>query len=191
MGLLSTIREALGIAPTKPRETPRRRPPTVTYSAELVSTPPVGYESVYLPRELQAELLVPRADGLPPLHLVRHAGAVWLAEDTTGKLVNAKCSYLRRLGIWGVSVRGTDHYDAKAVLGPAQLVREPDNAHDPNAVAIHVRGHIIGHFNKRKAAGLARAIDAGEPVAAEVISISPAKVIAARPEILQHLHRRV
>ena len=131
MGLLNSIREVLGIGSRGPGEAPARRPPDVTYRAELVGAQHEGYESVYLSTERQAELLAPRADGLPPLHLVRHAGALWLAEDTTGKLINVDNRYLRRLGIFGVKVRGTRYYTGRARLGPAALVREPDNPPRP------------------------------------------------------------
>ncbi|WP_372967250.1 HIRAN domain-containing protein [Microbacterium sp.] len=191
MGLLNSIREVLGIASVSPGEAPAQRRPVVTYRSELVAAPPEGYESVYLPTERQAELLVPRADGLPPLHLVRHVGALWLAEDTTGKLINVDNRYLRRLGIFGVKVRGTHYYTGRAKLGPAALVREPDNPHDPNAVAIHVGGEMLGHYNKGTARSLAKRLDAGEPLQAVVISTDPAKVISAPSDILRHLYRTV
>jgi len=189
MGLLNSIREVLGIASASPGEAPAPRPPDVTYRAELVTSQHEGYDSVYLSTERQAELLVPRADGLPPLHLVRHAGALWLAEDTTGKLINVDNRYLRRLGIFGVKVRGTRYYTGRARLGPAALVREPDNPHDPNAVAIHVGGEMLGHYNKGMARSLAKRLDAGEPLQAAVISTDPAKVISAPSDILRHLYR--
>lgn len=189
MGLLSSIREVLGIASVSRREAPAQRPPVVTRSAEVVTAQPEGYESVYLSTERQAELLVPRADGLPPLHLVRHAGALWLAEDTSGKLINVDNRYLRRLGIFGVKVRGTRYYNGTARLGPAELVREPDNPHDPNAVGIHVGGEMLGHYNKGMARSLAKRLDMGEPLQAMVISTDPAKVISAPSDVLRHLYR--
>lgn len=197
MGLLDAIRAVLTGKPTATRPAPTssaEQPPhriTVSARVERGSGPPAGYESPYLSADRQAELLVPRPDGLPPLHLSRHRGALWLTEDTTGKLVNAKSRHLRSLGIWGATVRGTDHYDGTARIGPAELVREPDNPYDANAVAVHVGGKIIGHFNKQKAAALARVLDAGEQLEATIISTDPAKVIAARPEVLAHLRRRL
>lgn len=196
MGILDSLRAAFGgkpnTRPTPPQstESPPRRV-AVSARVERSSGPPVGYESPYLPSDRHAELLVPRPDGLPPLHLSRYRGALWLTEDTTGKLVNAKSRSLRSLGIWGATVRGTDHYDAKARLGTAELVREPDNPFDANAVAVHVGGKIIGHFNKQKAAALAKVLDAGEQLEATIISADPAKVLAARPEVLAHLRRHL
>lgn len=196
MGILDSLRAAFGgklstrPTPSHSSEPPPRRV-VISARVERSSGPPAGYESPYLPSDRQAELLVPRPDGLPPLHLSRYHGALWLTEDTTGKLVNAKSRALRSLGIWGATVRGTDYYDTKARLGDAELVREPDNPFDANAVAVHVGGKIIGHFNKQKASALAKVLDAGEQLVATIISVDPAKVIAARPEVLTHLRRRL
>lgn len=83
------------------------------------------------------------------------------------------------------------YYHGTARLGPAALVREPDNPHDRNAVAIYVDGRIIGHFNRGMAPGLSKLLDAGEPLQAAVISTDPTKVLAARPEVLAHLRRNL
>ncbi|MBN8206996.1 hypothetical protein JF550_13665 [Microbacterium esteraromaticum] len=188
MGLLDSIRALLGAkppAPTAPSSPPTTR---VAFRAEVVREP---QESAYLDQEDHARLLQPGADGLAPLHFVRRNGALWLAEDTTGKLLNVDNRYLRRLGIWGVKVRGRTLYGGAQRLGPADLIREPDNPHDANAVAIHVEGRMIGYYNKGMAPGLAKLLDAGEPLEAVVISTDPAKVLAARPEVLAHLRRRL
>ncbi|MEU4015811.1 hypothetical protein AB0E56_11155 [Microbacterium sp. NPDC028030] len=197
MGLLDTLRAAFGLGtearPAPPESTadPQPRHITISVRVERPQGPPEGYESPYLPADRQAELLVPRPDGLPPLHLSRYRGELWLTEDTTGKLVNVKARQLRSLGIWGATVRGASHYETKARLGPAELVREPDNPYDANAVAIHVGGKIIDHYNKQKAAALAKVLDGGEPLIAQIISVNPPKVIATRAEVLAHLSRRL
>lgn len=151
--------------------------------------------SIYLPSERFADLLKPGPNGLPPLHIVAHKGAYWLAEDSTGLLVNVGNRFLRKLGIWSVSVRGTRYYDQTSVkTGPAFLIREPNNVHDPNAVAIHVNGSTIGYFNKQMAVGLAKEIDAGAQLYAYVISAGeevPTKVIAGEITLLNHLFRTV
>jgi len=36
--------------------------------------------------------------------------------------------------------------------GPAHLLPEPQNRHDPNAIAVHVEGHVIGYLAKELAA---------------------------------------
>lgn len=189
MGLLDSIRALLGNKPPAPTSASSQPTTRVTFRAEVVTGEP--QESSYLAQEDHARLLQPNADGLAPLHFVRRNGALWLAEDTTGKLLNVDNRYLRRLGIWGVKVRGRRYYDGTPRLGPADLAREPDNPHDANAVAIHVDGRIIGHYNKGMAPGLAKLLDAGESLEAVVISTDPAKVLAARPEVLAHLRRRL
>lgn len=35
---------------------------------------------------------------------------------------------------------------------PAELVPEPDNPHDPNAISVRVRGHVVGYLSKEDAA---------------------------------------
>lgn len=188
MGFFDSIRAVLAgkpPAPTSPGSPPHAR---VTFRAEVVREP---HESAYLGQEDHARLLQPTADGLAPLHFVRRDGALWLAEDTTGKLINVDNRALRRLGIWGVKVRGRSLYSGAQRLGPADLIREPDNPYDSNAVAIHVDGHMIGYYNKGMAPALAKLLDAGEPLEATVISTDPAKVLAARPEVLAHLGRRL
>lgn len=49
-----------------------------------------------------------------------------------------------------------------------ELRREPNNRHDPNAVAVHVRGHKVGHIPANEAAPVAAAFDAGFDVVAKV-----------------------
>lgn len=50
---------------------------------------------------------------------------------------------------------------------------------------------MIGYYNKGMTPGLAKLLDAGEPMEATVISTDPAKVLAARSEVLAHLRRRL
>jgi hypothetical protein len=70
-------------------------------------------------------------------------------------------NYPHRLEIRGESF----HLDAlqrlqrPATTGP-QLVREPYNRYDCNAVAVHIQGEIVGHFAREQAAELAHVLDA-------------------------------
>lgn len=151
------------------------------------------WDSPYLPSSRWDDLLVADAEGMPPLRLREYRGALWLSEDSTGLLVNVGNKHLRRLGIWSAAIRGTAHYDQSNVgIGEASLVREPDNPFDANAVAVHVGGSCVGHFNKQMAAGLARNLDSGGELEAFVISAGAGtrpKVIAATPEVMAHLKR--
>lgn len=79
----------------------------------------------------------------------------------------------------------------KAVVGPATLIREPDNEHDKNAVAIHQNGQRIGYYNRGMAPSLARALDAGTKLSGYVVSTSPAKIIAADALVMDWLKRKL
>lgn len=139
-------------------------------------------ESRYLAHD-QAHLLAPRADGDLPLRL----DGEWLVEKSTGLRVNVDNRALRRLGIWGVKLRGTRYYPAVPHLGAVDLVREPNNPHDPNAVAVTQDGVMLGHYNRGMAPGLAKVIDSGSELSAILVSLSPLKVVAAAPDVLSKL----
>lgn len=152
--------------------------------------------SVYLHSSQWNDLLVPDANGMPPLRFKEHNGRLWFAEDSTGKLVKVANRKLRSLGIWSCKLRGGKYYpDAvKATrikpFAAAQLVREPDNPHDPHAVAVHTNGGHVGYFNKAMASGLAKRLDAGEVLVAIIASRgTPINVVAASPQIMAHLRR--
>ena len=82
------------------------------------------------------------------------------------------------------------------------LVREPENIHDKNAVAISAikTNNVVGYVNKGMALGISRLILAGTPLHA--ISLSGGrkdtlgtfgtriKILAATPEMVAHLLRK-
>jgi hypothetical protein len=72
-----------------------------------------------------------------------------------------------------------------------ELVRELDNAHDRNAVSIRQHGQHVGYFNKGMAPGVAKALDRGDKLQAVGVSVDPPKVVAASPDIMAHLVRRM
>ena len=51
------------------------------------------------------------------------------------------------------------------------LVREPDNPHDPNAVGVEWRGRRRGYVPRRENSALAWAMDRGEPVSARISTL--------------------
>jgi hypothetical protein len=53
-----------------------------------------------------------------------------------------------------------------------ELVRESENPHDRNAVAVAWRGHKLGYVPKRDNAALAWGLDAGERLKARIIRLS-------------------
>lgn len=62
------------------------------------------------------------------------------------------------------------------------LVREPDNAHDGNAVRVEWQSRKLGYVPRTRNAALAWALDQGEPVAARISGLqrhrSPAKRVS-------------
>jgi hypothetical protein len=82
---------------------------------------------------------------------------------------------------------GFRYYDAGALwdemkVGDAlELVREPDNPHDANAVRVEWRGYQLGYVPRRENADVARQIDRGSRVKARIsrlqMSRSPSKRI--------------
>ena len=51
---------------------------------------------------------------------------------------------------------------------PLELVREPDNPHDANAVRVEWRGHKLGYVPRSENGALAWAMDRGESLRARV-----------------------
>lgn len=71
---------------------------------------------------------------------------------------------LREVAYGRHRIAGSSNYvtdDERRVYGGTSylLVREPENAHDSNAVAVYGRGRKVGHLSAAKAAGLAPILD--------------------------------
>jgi len=174
--------------PVKPVLVSRRETASgITVSAYASGGRPDGYVSPYLSADEAEELVHLDDRGLPNLRVVEFRGEWWLAETSTGRLVNAGSQVLRRLGIWSVRVRGDEHAPGTLRIGPASLVREPDNEFDANAVAVYQDGTRCGYWNKGAARSLARLLDGGQELAAFAISAKPPKVIAAEPRVVTYL----
>lgn len=192
----------------------RRRPPTVhpgdvgtparptlisrhetatgfTVSAYASGGRPDGYVSPYLSADDAETLLRLNERGMPNLRIVEFRNEWWLAETSTGRLVNAGSRALKRLGIWSVRVRGDEYAPGVLRIGPASLVREPENEFDPNAVAIYQNGVRCGYWNKGGARSLAKLLDGGQTLSAYAISAQPPKVIAAEESVMNHLVGRL
>ena len=75
---------------------------------------------------------------------------------------------------------GFRYHDAQAVFGRIQvgdalnLVREPANAHDTNAIRVEWQGHMLGYVPRKENAALAWALDRGERVRARVSQLREA-----------------
>jgi HIRAN domain len=53
-----------------------------------------------------------------------------------------------------------------------ELAREPDNAHDANAVMVLWRGHVLGYVPRRENAALAWGLDRGTPLRARISALA-------------------
>lgn len=61
----------------------------------------------------------------------------------------------------GMRFRGTERLVSGLPAGAElRLVREPNNAHDPNAVQVHSGTTLVGYVKAKDAADLARTLDA-------------------------------
>jgi single-stranded-DNA-specific exonuclease len=74
----------------------------------------------------------------------------------------------------GVTFEGRQEVAARLVPGASlRAVRQPDNPHDPNAIALHdSHGTQVGFFNRRLAGALASVIDAGVEYDVEVTDVT-------------------
>lgn len=55
---------------------------------------------------------------------------------------------------------------------PLELIREPNNAHDKDAVSVWWRGNALGYLPRKENRAIAAAIDKGEAVRAQVENIT-------------------
>jgi HIRAN domain len=110
-------------------------------------------------------------------------GVVWLAgyqlvEPETGRYLARDAAELAARGLHVVGVAGAGRHHAEALatadVGPGRplaLRRDPENEHDPSAIAIEPAGggEQVGWVPREVAAEIAPALDTGEPWAAVVL----------------------
>lgn len=164
-----------------------------------VRKPGLVYRSDYLSSEDETRLLTLDNGGMPTGHLRRVADRLIITPDSAQRaMVNPKSSTLYRLGLFSFGARGTAHYpQARLGLGqPVRLVREPNNSHDVNAIALHTAtgAKPFGYVNNQNAARLAKLIDAGEKIEAICVRAPGSAgvvpmILAARRHVLAHLSR--
>jgi hypothetical protein len=83
-----------------------------------------------------------------------------------------------RLLVQSSALAGFRYAEAAAVwpdlaTGDAlELVREPDNPHDANAVVVLWRGHKLGYVPQRENAALAWGLDRGTPLRARISALA-------------------
>lgn len=187
MGLLEKLRRLLGAdiqppyvtpppeakpkpEPQRLKETAERARPALGPTGPGLSAGP-GHQSRYLSATEASELLVPGPDDELPVR-IRDG---FFQHVPSGKRVPPGNRTLSKHGLVSFGVRGDAYYQSKAADTRAGqraiLVREPDNKHDPNAVAVHALDRNgeqvqVGYVNKGLARRLAKQLDAGVSVAA-------------------------
>lgn len=196
MGISAFINRVLGKA-----EAEERAPADAVAPAELVAPEESPqeiepkYVSDYLPDELQERLFPADLQGVPPVRVKPRRGEAWLVDDVYGRLITPGNRRLTKLGVISLNLRGVEHYRKNhrsatlKPLGKLELVREPDNPHDKNAVAVCAPGTIapLGYVNKALAGQLAKRLDAGEELAAVLLRKQPFSIVIATPEVMRHL----
>ncbi len=102
--------------------------------------------------------------------LFEHADEILAREEYAG--IQDAPSFHTKLA--GVTFEGRQDVIAGLEPGtPLRLVREPDNAYDANACAVHdARGVQVGFLNRRLAAVLSPVLDAGVEYDAEVTDVT-------------------
>ena len=109
-------------------------------------------------------------------------GQVWVAgyqllDPDSGRYLARDAQELtsRGLHVAGVAGAGRHHADAIASSDaaapgrPLELRRDPDNEHDPNAIAVHAGGEQVGWVPRELAEELAPQLDEGETYSAIVL----------------------
>lgn len=76
-------------------------------------------------------------------------------------------------------IRGFGYHAGPQVLGRMRpgdaldLVREPENPHDADAIAVYWSGHPLGYLPREENRTLARLLDGGAELRAQVVSTCP------------------
>jgi HIRAN domain len=105
-------------------------------------------------------------------------GQVWIAGwtpvDESGRYLardapELAARGLRVAGVAGARFQAHAESDAAAPGCRLELRRDPDNEHDPNAIAVLAGGEQVGWVPRELAAELAPELDAGRPWSAAVL----------------------
>ena len=99
-------------------------------------------------------------------------------KDNRQQSQSEKTTGIFHTNIAGITYKNKDGSDRRDVIAKCkegdslQLRREPDNEYDPNAVAVFtLHGKQMGYLYREEAAEIARELDSGRPVDAEIVKI--------------------
>jgi hypothetical protein len=107
-------------------------------------------------------------------------GQVWLTgyqlvDPETGSFLARDAPQLAERGLHVAGVAGAQFREAALAAAeltpgdPLELRREPDNPHDPHAIAVDGGGQHLGFVPRELAEEIAPGLDAGEPWSAVVL----------------------
>ncbi|TPG12901.1 HIRAN domain-containing protein [Pedococcus bigeumensis] len=171
------------------------------------SVPLTGQDRWYVPVDGNRDRFVDPDGGMPLLHLIRyHSGGehvLRLCEDATGLLMGPTDRRLAPAGIYVSNLRGESYHKTACRRGnfspgtAVQLKREPNNSHDPFAVAITADADgaaVAAYVNKAKARTLAKLLDHGTDLAAVSLrgtssntACEQVSVLVTRADVMAHL----
>jgi len=159
-------------------------------------------ERWYVPSDGPADRFVPPVGQMPALHLIEYEGDLRLCEDATGLLIGPTDRRLHLAGLYVANLRGTKYHAEAAQAAdlrpgrPLRFVREPDNPHDPFAIAVYPRqgDGPVGYVNKQKARAWSKLLAAGEQLSivslrgtAPGMDCEAVAVLAAKPQVVVSL----
>lgn len=175
-----------------PQQAPMQRP-VVTTRARAPGPPP-GYVSPWLKADEKNALFEGVDRSTIPVVLRDNGRGYYLTDPRSGKQMPFDNTRMPRVELWGVNVRGSDHYRPAWSNMPqgatVELVHEPDNPHDPNAVAIQYQGRTIGYYNRGMAKRLARrGIDGLEAYVLGITREDTPRVLAAPADVWDQIGR--
>jgi hypothetical protein len=157
-----------------------------------------AYRAGYIPATEAKTLLVPDENSRPPLRLVTADSGFELAIPD-GRLLDYKTLALRHFGIFAFRVVGMSYQQNPGQPftfrdgQPVGIRREPDNQHDPYAVALTTGNppRRFGYVNKQRARWVGELLDDGEHLEAIIIQSSAAspRALITTPNMLAHLRR--
>lgn len=130
----------------------------------------------YLTPEAETDALRPGPDGLLNARLERVRDRLLVVTPTGW--VNPKSRIAHLTGLDSFTVRGTGYHPGAVKAGkftpgtPVRLIREPDNPHDPNAIAIYAETgrNRAGYVPAARAKRLAKLLDAD--AGADLVAVS-------------------
>ncbi|WP_162794462.1 HIRAN domain-containing protein [Nocardioides houyundeii] len=144
----------------------------------------------YMDPDAEAGALQPGKDGLIDAKLEHVRDRLLVA--TPRGWVNPKSRTAGRAGLHSFQIRGTSHYEAALKTGrftpgaPVRLVSEPENPHDPYAIAVYAEegrersGYVPAAVAKR----LTRLMDSGAELVAVSVRGAEPGTMGTVPQIL-------